>query len=149
MKLMCWNVQGMGSSLTFHHLKELLRLHSPEILFLIETKAPGERMEMLKEQLRMDHSVSVDAEGLAGGLCLLRKAFVNLQVSSVSNNLISAIITSGDGLPWMFSGIYASTNDRLRDEFWKDLIQDMSNLNQPLRGALMIFFKLRKVGRAY
>lgn len=38
MKILHWNCQGSGSSLTIPHLKDIRKTHHPDIMLLVETK---------------------------------------------------------------------------------------------------------------
>lgn len=97
-KLMCWNVQGVGRPLTFHQLKEFSRLHSPSLFFLSETKNGVTRLEAVKRAMGMDGSLWVDPVGSAGGLALFWKGnqavelqcmcswFIDVKVHDVESN---------------------------------------------------------------
>ncbi|KAA3471562.1 hypothetical protein EPI10_017165 [Gossypium australe] len=46
MKLLSWNVRGLGRSQTINRLRNKLRAINPRILFLMETKLNSKNMEM-------------------------------------------------------------------------------------------------------
>lgn len=45
MKLLSWNARGLGSPQVVCHLRHLLKLYKPQVVFLIETKIDCYRME--------------------------------------------------------------------------------------------------------
>lgn len=51
----------------------------PNILFLYETKASKVRMEQVMNSLNFSQFVIIDAKGIAGGLCLMWNANVNVE----------------------------------------------------------------------
>ncbi|WOL17385.1 hypothetical protein Cni_G26177 [Canna indica] len=65
---------------------------------------------------------SVGSNGNSGGLLLAWKnSSVKLQVLSKFFSMINAIVQYFQNSPWLFSGIYASVNPRIRNSFWNDI----------------------------
>lgn len=86
MKLLCWNVRGAKGLRTFHDLKDLIRVHKPDLIFLIETKMTACQMGKLKSRLGMDEVLYVPRNeengGASGGLCFFWRG--NIEVSFIS-----------------------------------------------------------------
>lgn len=59
-----------GNPRALRALKDVVRLHHPDVLFLSETKAGKRRIDKLKGALNYRNCFSVDSKGLSGGLCL-------------------------------------------------------------------------------
>ncbi|XP_008235658.1 PREDICTED: uncharacterized protein LOC103334459 [Prunus mume] len=116
MRTIVWNCQGIGGNLTISSLKEQVRLHTPDIVVLLETKTRSHRYEHLKRQLNMDFLHAVEPRGLSGGLaCFWKDAN---QVVFV----IEVLVTDSEtGRAWRFNVIYASTDDRVRRGQWNIL----------------------------
>lgn len=115
MNVICWNYQGVGNPLTVHSLKEQVKLHSPSLVFLSETKNRRARLEDIKRRLGFEWCFVVDPRGLSGGLCLLWKTEAEVKVVQFSEFLIEAVVDMGPGKPnWRFMGFYASTDDAER-----------------------------------
>ncbi|XP_070018125.1 uncharacterized protein [Nicotiana sylvestris] len=73
MKALVWNYTGMGvggGSLTVPFLKETTPLHSPNMIFLSETKNRDRIVQRVQRQLEMAHVITVEPMGLSGGLAL-------------------------------------------------------------------------------
>ncbi|CAN0920592.1 hypothetical protein LINGRAHAP2_LOCUS32131, partial [Linum grandiflorum] len=74
MKILAWNVQGLGSALTFASLKSLWRQTLPSILFLSETKTSEARIRnKLKKHLGLQNFTFVNSVGRSGGLVMAWK----------------------------------------------------------------------------
>lgn len=93
MRLLSWNCQGLGSILTGKALKRLKRKYDPDMLFLMETKQSEEIISKWQTNLNfVDHFV-VNPVGLSGGLALLWKDSVSVDVPSSSKNFIDSTVT--------------------------------------------------------
>lgn len=68
MKLLNWNIKSLGNPLTFHNLKRILKSHSSDILFLIETK---NKINFIGNKLKnyyFFYVIFVDPSNLSRGL---------------------------------------------------------------------------------
>ncbi|XP_070668773.1 uncharacterized protein [Malus domestica] len=66
MKIICWNCQGIGGDLTVDDLLEQNRLHSPEVVAVLETKNHSRRYRYLKRRLDMACMHVIEQRGIAG-----------------------------------------------------------------------------------
>lgn len=66
MRVLVWNCQGVGSLLTILQLKECIKLHSPDIILLSETKNKKDVMDKVRKKLNDDKMVIVEPIGIAG-----------------------------------------------------------------------------------
>ena len=73
MNALVWNCRGVGSPLTFSQLEETVKLHSPSIIFLSETKNNKTYMNRIKMKLKYDSLFVVDPVGKSGGLVAYSK----------------------------------------------------------------------------
>lgn len=70
-KLCSWNCRGLGGPSTISQLKEELRIHQPDIVFLYETKKKKGFVQSVCKKLKyQSRSLVVDPSGLSGGLLL-------------------------------------------------------------------------------
>ncbi|KAG8645941.1 hypothetical protein MANES_10G111401v8 [Manihot esculenta] len=54
MKILTWNCQGAGNPLTIHNLKRMLKIHSPYILCLLETKNSAMKVQKIDRGFSAD-----------------------------------------------------------------------------------------------
>ncbi|KAM1121104.1 hypothetical protein ACFX19_002872 [Malus domestica] len=63
-------VPGIEGNLTVDILLKLNRLHTPDIVILLETKNKSSRYVFLKMNLGLEYMFAVESKGLSGGLCV-------------------------------------------------------------------------------
>ncbi|KAL5579343.1 hypothetical protein UlMin_011785 [Ulmus minor] len=119
MKLLVWNVQGIGNPWTSNSLLSLVKTYDPDILFLLESKLDSRNVLFLRNKLGFCDDYSVSRVGLSGGLILMWKANCVVNVCSSSNFFIDAWISSTDILPWRFSGFYGNPDSKQRVHSWE------------------------------
>ncbi|XP_021768668.1 uncharacterized protein LOC110732977 [Chenopodium quinoa] len=121
---MVWNVQGAGSRNFITVLKDLVRIHQPNVLTLVETHMGGEQAVMIASILGYgyDGHSRVDALGFSGGIWVYWKSNrVNVSPSLKHNQHITMEISRVGAMPWYFSAIYASPNPMKKKELWEEL----------------------------
>jgi hypothetical protein len=98
-------------------------------VFLIETKCMQAKASSLKIKLGNDSVFAVDCKGLSGGLILLWKSTVKLEIQNFSRRQINAIIhpDGANGSPWKFTGFYGHPDAAKRLEGWS-LLHHLSTL---------------------
>uniref|UniRef100_A0A803MGT1 Endonuclease/exonuclease/phosphatase domain-containing protein n=1 Tax=Chenopodium quinoa TaxID=63459 RepID=A0A803MGT1_CHEQI len=119
-KILIWNVQGVGNKLTI--IRELVRIHKPSMLVLVETHISGENSQQVCYKINFSGKTRVDAQGFAGGIWLFwREEEVSVTTfDSNTQHLTVEIRRVGDD-PWLFSAIYASPDSNLRRQLWSEL----------------------------
>lgn len=107
MKIISWNVQGMGNPGTVQYLARLVRFNCLHIIFLMEIKIGRTEYEEVRRRLPGFNLFIVDAKGRLGGLALLWKRELKLNIVGFSTHCINfCIVDSSGGLEWKGSGIY-------------------------------------------
>lgn len=127
MKIMCWNVRGMGTPKTFRNVCDVLRHLSPPVVFLCETKCNDLSMNKLKFRLHYSGCFSVKSRGASGGLCLLWKSDVVVSIRSFSFYHIDALI-QWNGMALRFTGLYGQPEGHLRTCTW-ELLRRLHNVD--------------------
>lgn len=129
---MVWNVQGAGSREFLKVLRELIRLHKPTILILVETHMGGNHAQKLANLLKFNGHVRVDAQGFSGGIWVYWKPKV-VTVDAIEQNhqYITMEVTRVGETPWYFSAIYASPNPTNRKTLWEALTNFANTHNKP------------------
>ncbi|KAF7822883.1 reverse transcriptase [Senna tora] len=114
----------MGVALTVKALKDLCRQYKPLVVFLMETRCSGSKMEGIKRRNRFHfpNSFYVDACGKSGGLAVWWKDDLNLNISFSSKNFIHAFLSSPHcDVPHCLSLIYGPPVDKDHRIAWDQL----------------------------
>lgn len=89
------------------------------MVFLIETKLMIKNASFLKQKLGFVNLFGVDYRGRNGGLILLWKAIVQVEIQSYSNRHINVMVkTSSNGQEWKFTSFYGNPEVTKRKESW-------------------------------
>lgn len=80
MTVLSWNCRGIAAASTMKELRHLCKVHKPAVLFLMETRAPEERMENVRRRLHFQFMFCVEARGRSGGLGLLWNDEFQIQI---------------------------------------------------------------------
>lgn len=128
MRIICWNCRGVGNPQAVNAMVDIVQYYKPSILFLMETKANGVRMEQIKSLLRFSHCFSVDCVGIGGGLCLMWKDEVKLAITGYCSNFIDSTIGDGSDC-WRFTGFYGCPESGRRRTSW-NLLRALADRSQ-------------------
>ncbi|KAF9597137.1 hypothetical protein IFM89_015966, partial [Coptis chinensis] len=121
-----WNCRGCSNPSTIRHLKDLINNINPDILFLSETKTSPNSITYLINQLNYPHQHIVHPVHLAGGLCLLWKAGININILSSTKHSITTVVNSGAHGEWVGCYPYKENRDLSWNPIW-----DLEYLNSP------------------
>jgi hypothetical protein len=129
MSLLSWNCRGLGNPQTVRDLRQMVKEKRPKVVFIMETKKYNQRLDFLKIKLGMDNMFVVDSVGRSGGLVLLWKEDVNLNIQNYSRRHINALVKTGGGdLEWKLTCFYGHPETAKRKESWA-LLRHLSNLS--------------------
>lgn len=128
MRIICWNCRGVGNPQAVNAMVDIVQYYKPSILFLMETKANGVRMEQIKSLLRFSHCFSVDCVGIGGGLSLMWKDDVKLAITGYCSNFIDSTIGDGSDC-WRFTGFYGCPESGRRRTSW-NLLRALADRSQ-------------------
>ncbi|XP_050221576.1 uncharacterized protein LOC126671815 isoform X1 [Mercurialis annua] len=114
MKILCWNLQGIGNPWTIRALKSLINSNSPDIFFLMETKLVFSEFTFVRRSFVNFNSYIVDSDGRKGGLANFWRKNLDVQISNHSNNHVAFVVNDASmDFKWKGMGIYGwpeSTN---------------------------------------
>ena len=100
-------------------LGNLVQRRDPKIVFLLETKIKKKAME----KINFINGLIVPRKGKGGGLAMLWKREVDLEIMGYSRNFIDAIIIEqGSGFKWRIIGFYGNPKAHRRKESWEELV---------------------------
>ena len=121
MKLFGWNCRGICSASTVRALKAQIKGARPDLIFLSETKASISRLEFVKRSIKFDHMFVVEAKGRAGGLCILWKDGLSVEVVDFNKNLIAVKIVDSV-CEWLLVGFYGPPYPSKKKKAWENLM---------------------------
>lgn len=79
MKILSWNIRGLGASNNSRPLLFLIKEKKPNVVFVMETKLIAGKVEKLKRKLSLDGCFVVNPIGKGAGLALWWSGEVNLE----------------------------------------------------------------------
>ena len=92
-------LQGLANLYAGKIVSHLVREQAPNVLFLMETKQTMDEMRKIQADLRYDNFLAVPCVRKAGGLAMLWKDEVNLDIQTYSLNHIDAHIMTDPHAP--------------------------------------------------
>lgn len=129
---MVWNVQGAGNTAFTSALKEVVRMHKPNVLALIETHMGGNQAQKIASIIGYGGHTRVDAMGFSGGIWIYWKPeFVTVEPILKHHQHITMNITRVGAQPWYFTAVYASPDPSKRKELWDELKEFARTHNKP------------------
>ena len=122
MSLLSWNCRRLGNLWSVNALKEVVRREDPNIVFLMETKSNEDWMVMVRDKCGFKHGLFVASNGSSGGLAMLWKETVKLDVQTFSMSHIDAWVDGGPRVGWWhLTGFYGNPEMGRRPESWAKL----------------------------
>lgn len=120
MKILSWNCRGLGSPSAVRSLLELQRQHDPNVIFLSETHLDDSSGERLRVKLGFESKFVSPSDGRSGGLMILCKSNINMQLNYFHANFIDVVV-KGDGPShdWRLTGMYGEPVWRNKHRTWK------------------------------
>lgn len=119
-----WNCQGAASPGFHRTLQSLLQGYKPDILVLVEPRIVGVQADKAIRRIGYPFSHRVEARGFSGGIWLLWKDKVNVEVLVNHRQFIHVRVCSTPGaVPCLFTAVYGSPTPTLREKLWEDLLQ--------------------------
>ena len=126
MSAISWNCRGLGNPLTVNALQKVVLEKDPTLVFLMETKFNVTEMDGIKHKIERQQGLVVSSIRRAGGLALLWKKPLQVDILSYSPGHIDAIVNEEQGLKqWRFTGFYGHPETRKRGESWA-LLESLS-----------------------
>lgn len=129
MKLLSWNLRGLGNPRGFISLHEQIAKEDPDLVFLQEMKVTSNYFTSKKFSLGFDNAFVVDCVWRSGVLAILWKKDIDFTLLQFSNNHIHGVISVGmNGESchdlWQITGVYGQPESSWRGELW-NLLRSM------------------------
>ena len=106
-------------------LRNIVQQWDPDFVFLSDTKLRKWSMERKKMSIGFANGLVIPSHGKSGGLALLWRKEINVDVQSFSDRHIDAIVTEDRGFKWRITGFYGNPEVPRRKESW-DLLKVLS-----------------------
>ena len=101
-------------------LQAQIKRSQPDVIFLCETKASEERMDQVMHSVGFSNKVVVNAKGTTGGLCLMWKSSLSVDLVDFNNDII-AIKISDVVCEWILVGFYGPSYAAKKKKAWENL----------------------------
>ncbi|XP_075633544.1 uncharacterized protein LOC142606010 [Castanea sativa] len=85
---------------------KLVREQAPNVCFLMETRLDKEGFEKLYDNLPFPNRIIAENPDSRGGIALIRKSEVSLDVINFTANHVLAKVVEEDGFEWFLTGFY-------------------------------------------
>jgi hypothetical protein len=132
MKILAWNCRGLSRASAIRSLRGKIRSHSPDVLFLSETKLQPLQSSVILNTLGFFLMLHAPPSGTKGGLLLAWRHGVDLVFCSSSTNILSAWCYSDPpDSPWLLSCIYGPPVHKNKVVFWESLMDVGKNFHGP------------------
>ncbi|KAH7845104.1 hypothetical protein Vadar_021447 [Vaccinium darrowii] len=124
--------EGVGNPLTVRNLKELVKFHSPDCIFLMESKNHSSKINAIRKELGYSEMVTVEPIGIGGGLSLLWKHDIDVEILEKQHSFLEATVKDGRGFhSWRVFFLHAPAGGYVeRKAFWQVLRDKVSRVRQ-------------------
>ncbi|RVW94236.1 LINE-1 retrotransposable element ORF2 protein [Vitis vinifera] len=134
MKIISWNVRGLGSRNKRRMVKDFLRSENPDVVMIQETKKENcdRRFVGSVWTVRNKDWVALPASGASGGILIIWDSKNLSREEVVIGSFSVSVKFSLDGCgPLWISAVYGPNSPSLRKDFWVELF-DIYGLTYPL-----------------
>lgn len=125
MIILSWNCRGMGHPSAVPSLRDLVRSHKPDVMFLCETLCHANKIEDITRILGFESCFTVDRHGRSGGLAMLWCKNSTCEILNYSQNYINMLIHEERQQPWRLTGFYGLPDRGQRRQSW-DMLRSLS-----------------------
>ena len=129
MRLLLWNCQGLGNPWTVRSLRKLVQDQAPTVCFLMETRLDREGFDKKCGDLPFQNKVIVKKPNSRGGLALLWKTQVQLDIINYTENFILAKVVEENGFTWTLTCCYGWLETSQKHKTWA-MLSHLSSLVQ-------------------
>jgi exonuclease III len=101
MKILSWNCRGLGKPSAVRDLKQIIKAHQPDIIFLSETKFQSSDFLLRNNSFGNNFSnfvvdCTMSHRNRSGGLAMFWSNNVNINIIGYNNNMIDCYMESGN-----------------------------------------------------
>ena len=115
MDVITWNVQGAASKGFKSVAKNLMEIHNPSMIVLVEPRISGDKAMRVIKALKFDYSHRIEATGFAGGIWVLWKDNYKVRVLLNHPQYVHMLI-SKNSTDFYSTAVYGSPKPSTRNE---------------------------------
>ena len=115
MSCLNWNCRGLGNPQIEDELIAFVSNKDPKIVFLMETKLEKIPMERIGRKVQFNNIFVMPHVNMAGGLALLWREEINLDIQTYFDRHIVAFIYHGVDDTWRLIGFYGDLETANRE----------------------------------
>lgn len=131
MKILSWNVRGIGNNKCLRNCREMFRNYKPDVLSLLETRCDESSVaEAFGNKLGFQQVSLLPSAGFAGGILVMWNESVNVQVIHSTFQVVHFMV-SENNLSWVLSCSYVQPHCQMKELFWEEMTSFAYNLNLP------------------
>ncbi|XVF82826.1 hypothetical protein PTKIN_Ptkin16aG0081500 [Pterospermum kingtungense] len=130
MRCIAGNCPGLRNPRTIRSLLKILR-EGPEVVLLSETSVKDDKLDRVRRRCNYNSVIGVDVEGRSGGLALMWKDKVEVELRSFSKYHIDGEVSDKRGNKWRIIGVYGKPVTNLRNNTWSMLRRLGENNTMP------------------
>lgn len=119
----------MASREVLRFLKDMIKIHKPDILGLLETRVSGTKADDICNKLGFDDWVRVEALGFSGGIWVLWRNSTHINVLKTHLQFVLLQVRENNLMQWNLAIVYGSPSSSLRKRLWKDLRKDSLDMD--------------------
>lgn len=117
-KVLSWNCTGAKSKPLHIYFGDIIQIHNPTILVLLETKVHSSIcIDDILKLSTLNKFVCAEVQSFVSEIwCLWNDSHIDLDIAYVDEQVITAIIRDQAKVGWVLSMVYASPNPLIRYE---------------------------------
>ncbi|GMJ12449.1 hypothetical protein HRI_004914100 [Hibiscus trionum] len=128
MSMLFWNSQGAASAPFRRVFRMIVQEHRPLVVSLFEPRVSGIQVDKVVAAFGFNRSFRIEAHGFSGGLWLLWRELVRLDILTVSNQFLHGRYKLEAFDRWIFfTFVYASPEVAKRKCLWGQLNPGMGH----------------------
>jgi hypothetical protein len=109
-------------------IRDLVKLHSPAFLCVVETQLQKKSVENLSVSLGFDNCFAISSSGRSGGLGLFWNKEIKIEVLPYSQYHLDVIVTEEGQDPWRLTVVYSEAQVGERHKTW-DMLKFIRSSN--------------------
>lgn len=126
MKIISWNVRGLGGVKKRRSVRECIIKYDPTILILQETKKEDMNVHLVKSSMgpKLTEWCSLPVVGTSGGIIIAWDPLEVRKIDEIVGNFLVSIklVEISFGFEWMFFGVYGPCRPQNQSDFWAELL---------------------------